>query len=364
MYDIGIIGAGPAGATLARLIGKRYKVLLVDKRPYTESGKEFGSAKCCGGLLAPDAQQMLSRFGLGLPLSVLEEPQLFVVKAIDLQAGLKRSYQRHYINMNRRNFDHWLVSLIPSPVDIRTSCRLSSFNRIRGGFSLNLQKGGRPVAERVRILVAADGATSSLRKRSGSAASKIKKYIAIQEWVEGGQHRPHFTSVFDSALTDFYCWTIPKGAYLIIGAALLPDRKARQKFDLYKTKLQQNGFDFGKTIRREGAMILRPSDTTQLLTAEFGQAFIGEAGGWISPSSAEGLSYAFRSAHYLAQALAPGPNGFEQRYTKAMKKLQRNIVRKNLKSRVIFNPILRRLVMRSGLKAVPMSDAALAAEKK
>ncbi len=32
MYDIAIIGAGPAGATLARLVAGRYRVLLVDKR--------------------------------------------------------------------------------------------------------------------------------------------------------------------------------------------------------------------------------------------------------------------------------------------------------------------------------------------
>lgn len=355
MYDIAIIGAGPAGATLARLIGRQYKVLLADKRPFTHSG-EFGSAKCCGGLLAPDAQQMLSRFGLGLPLSVLEEPQLFVVKAIDLQGGLKRSYQRHYINMNRRNFDHWLVSLIPSAVDIRAGCRLSSFTTTEGGFRLSLKKRGRQVEERARILVAADGASSSLRKQSVTAGLKIKKYIAIQEWVEGGQQRPYFTSVFDSALTDFYCWTIPKGSYLVIGAALLPDSGTVHKFDLYKLRLQQNGFDFGKTIRREGAMILRPSTTAQLLTAESGMAFIGEAGGWISPSSAEGLSYAFRSAHYLAAALSTGPNGFEQRYEKAMKKLQRNILLKNIKSRVIFNPILRRFIMQIGVKAVPMGE--------
>lgn len=356
MYDIAIIGAGPAGATLARLIGKRYKVLLVDKREIGNCEAASNTAKCCGGLLAPDAQKMLSRFGLGLPLSVLEEPQLFIVKAIDLQSGLKRSYQRHYINMNRQSFDHWLVSLIPTAVDIRTSCRLGSYTRAEDGFSLSLQKNGRQIVERSRILVAADGATSSIRRRSVSKAAKIKKYIAIQEWVEGGQHQPHFTSVFDTTLTDFYCWTIPKGDHLIIGAALLPDQKAGQKFDLYKTRLKQNGFEFGKTIRREGAMILRPSDTTQLLTAELGQAFIGEAGGWISPSSAEGLSYAFRSANYLAAAMAAGPNGFEQRYTTSMKKLQRNITLKNLKSRVIFNPILRHFVMRSGLKAVPMEE--------
>ena len=32
MYDIAIIGSGPAGANLARLIGEKYKILLIDKR--------------------------------------------------------------------------------------------------------------------------------------------------------------------------------------------------------------------------------------------------------------------------------------------------------------------------------------------
>ncbi|MPL59310.1 hypothetical protein SDC9_04859 [bioreactor metagenome] len=30
MYDVLIIGAGPAGSSLARLIGDKYKVLLID----------------------------------------------------------------------------------------------------------------------------------------------------------------------------------------------------------------------------------------------------------------------------------------------------------------------------------------------
>ena len=37
-YDIAIIGAGPAGATLARLLDKQYKVLLLDKRDLMEPG--------------------------------------------------------------------------------------------------------------------------------------------------------------------------------------------------------------------------------------------------------------------------------------------------------------------------------------
>jgi geranylgeranyl reductase len=119
MYDVAIIGAGPAGATLARLIAEKYRVLLIDKRQLIDLPEKLSSSKCCGGLLAPDAQRMLSRLGLGLPKSVLEEPQLFVVRAIDIQQGLEGYYQRHYINMHRQKFDRWLLSLVPSSVDIR-----------------------------------------------------------------------------------------------------------------------------------------------------------------------------------------------------------------------------------------------------
>lgn len=73
-YDIIIIGAGPAGATLARLLDKRYKVMLLDKRNLIDGNSE-GNSKCCGGLLAPDAQQMLGRLGFAVPIDVLVNPK-------------------------------------------------------------------------------------------------------------------------------------------------------------------------------------------------------------------------------------------------------------------------------------------------
>lgn len=51
MYDVAIVGAGPAGSMLARLIGQRYRVLLIERRPL--DGPEKPSlGKCCGGRLA------------------------------------------------------------------------------------------------------------------------------------------------------------------------------------------------------------------------------------------------------------------------------------------------------------------------
>ena len=98
--------------------------------------------------------------------------------------------------------------------------------------------------------------------------------------------------------------------------------------------------------------MLRPMKTQQLSTGAKGIALLGEAGGWISPSSAEGISYALRSALVLAEALHTTPEGFEKRYNEKMKALRRNIVLKNLKSHFIFNPRLRKAVMKSGLQSM------------
>jgi len=352
MFELAIIGAGPAGSTLARLIGKSHRVLLVDKRPFSDVPNRFSGRKCCGGLLAPDAQRMLSELGLGLPQSVLEGPQLFVVKAIDTQQGLERYYQRHYINMDRREFDSWLLSMVPSGVDIRTNCHFKSYSSEDAFFLLKFVQGDRTYVEKAKILIGADGASSIVRLQTSPGRSFPRKYFAIQEWVEGSSSLPYFTSIFDREITDYYCWTIPKRDYLVIGAAFQPMEKISEKFKLLKETLRRNGIQFGKTVWREGAFILRPMKTRNLFTGEGRIAFIGEAAGWISPSSAEGISYAFRSACALAEALQATPEEFGKRYFKKARHLRRNIFLKSLKSHFIFNPTLRKALMNSGLQSL------------
>lgn len=352
MFDIAIVGAGPAGATLARLIGNRYRVLLVDKRPLIEGSQTFSAAKCCGGLLAPDAQRMLSELGLGVPGYVLEGPQLFAVRAIDIQQALERYYQRHYLNVDRKKFDSWLLSLVPPRVEIRGNCHFTSYSRENSSFRIHLRQGDRPYTENVKILVGADGATSILRPQLASGESFPRKYIAIQEWTEGNGNLPYFTSMFDRRISDYYCWTIPKSDYLIIGAALDPGAEASGKFNLLKTVLKDRGIYSGKTVKREGAFIFRPRRMKNLYTGINGTALIGEAAGWISPSSAEGISYAFKSARVLAEALLIAPEEFEKRYYENTRSLRINIVLKILKSLVIFNPSLRKALMKSGLQCV------------
>ena len=78
MKTIAIIGAGPAGSNLARLIDTtKYNVILID-------GSKKKGEKVCGGLLSPDAQDLLAKYDISLPKDVLVSPQLFSVRTIDL----------------------------------------------------------------------------------------------------------------------------------------------------------------------------------------------------------------------------------------------------------------------------------------
>ncbi|KUO53510.1 MAG: oxidoreductase [Desulfitibacter sp. BRH_c19] len=355
MYDVVIVGAGPSGATLARLIGNRFRVLLIDKRQLLDE-KNGTDEKCCGGLIAPDAQYMLGKLGLGVPKRVLVGPQLFTVRTMDLQSNIERYYQRHYINIDRGKFDSWLVSLIPPSVDIRCGSQFKTFERTGGNFNIKLIYDGKEYIERARILVGADGAFSTVRRQLAPLLFQ-KKYVAIQEWYKVQDTLPYFSAIFDSEITDFYSWTIPKEDYLLVGAAVPVKENVGYKYNLLKKKLSTCGFELKTLVKKHGCYIIRPETGAQIYLGESNVMFIGEAAGWISPTSAEGLSYSFRSALALAKSLKSKSENYLSDYIQNTKGLKFNIFTKNLKAPFMYNPLIRGLVMKTGISSMNMIDS-------
>ncbi len=349
MYDIIIVGSGPAGATLARLTGKKYKVLLLDRRQLIDTALRKTFEKCCGGLIAPDAQHMLATLGMGVPKEVLTGPQLFTVRTIDMQNSIERYYQRHYINVDREKFDQWMVSLIPEEVDIRCGCLFKKFEEDSTGLKVSYIKDGREYVEHAGLLVGTDGAASIIRKQAFPDAPVPKVYASIQEWFRISNALPYFSSIFDSEITDFYSWTIPKEDCLLVGTAIPYGENAWEKFKLLKEKLSGYGYELTDSIKTKGAFIYRPVKLDQICTGKGRVALIGEAAGWISPSSAEGMSYSMKSALALAQSLDRGWDAYMNEYKHNTSSLRRNIAIKNLKSPFMYNPVIRNTVMKSGL---------------
>lgn len=356
MYDIAIIGGGPAGATLARLVSKDYSVLLLEKRSFSEKCIQSADEKCCGGLIDPDAQQMLAKFRLGIPKSVLLSPQMFAVRAIDIQNSVERFYQRHYINIDRGMFDKWMVSIIPGSVKISLGSLFKSYAVCNNHVLVNYTVDRKEYQEKTKLLVGADGAFSKVRRQGFSSKPTPDLYISIQEWFEVRGNQNFYGAVFDNEITDFYSWTIPKENQLILGTALKPGKNVLEKFELLKRKLERYDYDFSKSIRKNGAYLYRPVKLGQIYTGNERIAFVGEAAGFISPSSAEGLSYAFKSSLALSRALENGLDGFEKLYRKNLASLYRNIAIKNLKSPAMYNALLRRTIMKSGILSLNIEN--------
>lgn len=352
MYDIAIVGSGPAGANLARLIGEKYRVLLIDKRALGDESPQRSAAKCCGGLLAPDAQKMIAKLGLGIPKDVLVHPQLFAVRTIDLPNSLERMYQRFYLNMDREKFDRWLVSILPTGVDKKFSSLFKSFAKIPEGYEIRYLEKGQEISARTRAIVGADGACSRIRSCIGKNIRIPETYLSIQEWFACSDVIPYFTVIFDETISDFYSWIIPKENHLLLGSALRPRENTREKFEVLKTKLTELGFCLDHKIKTESAYINRPRKVSQFYAGRDEVALVGEAAGAISPSSAEGISYALKSSFYLAQSFEEGLDGFLDRYRRKVTDIRFNLYRKNLKSPAMYNPFLRHLIMRSGFQSI------------
>ena len=244
----------------------------------------------------------------------------------------------------------------------------SGFRTLDEGYELELSDGAAVRIERAMLVIGADGANSRVRRLAAPGHRWPRKYVAIQETYRcGDDGAAEFAAFFDASVTDFYGWSIPKSGRLLVGAALPVGTDVRRRFARLTGKLRRMGFlpPRAKPTGRTAAMILRPFSADELCPVAVsprdgipgGVALIGEAAGWISPSSAEGFSFAFRSATAAADALRAGLRGFCGRYRLNTLPLQRGILLKGLKSRIICSPVIRHLLLRTGVGALNISSA-------
>jgi len=146
--------------------------------------------------------------------------------------------------------------------------------------------------------------TKSFDFKTGKFVSEsfivIDYYVAIQEVISGfNLDKAYF--IFDDEITDFYGWLIPKTEGVEVGVAVSPVNP-KEKYKLFKKKVEER---FGIKGKGEinSAIVLRPKSVKDLFLGVDSIFICGEAAGLISPSSAEGISFALLSGKYCAQAL-------------------------------------------------------------
>lgn len=357
MYDVVILGAGPSGSNLARLLSdSNYKTCLIEKRALNEASDGI-KIKSCGGLLAPAAQRMLAQLDIAIPKHIVESPQMYSVQTIDFDNGVSQAYNRHYLNINREAFDRYLYQMIPSTVVKYIGTVVKNIFVDNGIWHVEAYNGEKPLVVQSKFLVIADGAHSFARRKLFHTLKSPTLYTSIQSIHNIDEEIPYYTGFFDSSVTDYYAWTIQKDKKLIVGAAIPSHLDVYERFDVIESKILAHlNLEGSKRSKVEGAFINRTTHLNQLHWSgckdHAPYALVGEAAGATSPTSAEGISYALKSSLYLYEALMEDFEKATVAYKKRCKKIEANLWLKLLKSPGMYHIKLRGLVMKTGITAI------------
>ena len=105
-------------------------------------------------------------------------------------------------------------------------------------------------------------------------------------------------------------------------------------------------------------MVLRPKSPFDICTGRNGAFLIGEAAGLISPSSLEGISFAVNSAKILSEVLNTGVSDPNSAYSRRIIPMRIKILAKVMKCPFMYHPLLRSIVMKSGISSIKINKQA------
>ena len=278
-YDALIAGAGPAGCSAAMALCDEFRVLLVDS-------SSFPRNKTCGGILVESSWQHLENAGLSIPKHVFSDPGIISSRITDVDNSFSFDVERKFYNVNRAEFDHWLLSSCKEKVEFMPSTSLHITQKTSDGFVSVLQ-GAAPFKVHTANVIDSTGSSSFSRNIRGM---RIPFYIAYQELIKCN-YTDKFELILCNDITDYYIWAIPKGKYTLFGTAF-PQGSAKNGVRLFRNFIRKSVPGAGRPEKIEGGLLVRPSVEDILLSRD-GVLLAGESA----------VSFALRSGSLCAESI-------------------------------------------------------------
>jgi len=331
-FDVVVVGAGTAGCTVANNLKENMSVLLVDQ-------KEFPRKKACSGILVSESIDFLRDDQLN---NFLITTNKLDIEYIDLDNNTKKLVKKGFFNSNRFLLDRYLFNKLELKENtyFLENARLIEYNYTQDKKHIVLLIESKGVIKPIitKYLIGCDGALSIVRKKIFK--KEIPFYIGVQEIIKTSKQFDHAFFIFDSEITDFYSWIIPKPPYIEIGTLLDPF-DSKDKYKKFKEKLSTK-FGLNENGKIDSAIVLRPDSINDIFLGDKNVMLCGEAAGLISPSSAEGISYALRSGESCAKAINSKKENIYEEYANNCKELVERLKKKFEKSKIISDKTKRK----------------------
>jgi flavin-dependent dehydrogenase len=337
VYDVVIAGAGPAGCMAAYHLDESFSVLMIDSHPLPRN-------KSCGGALNPYSWNFIRKFGP--PESLLVEPQIVNFRYVDWDRRIYRPTALAFHNTLRYKFDAWLLSLLPERIQVADKATLKDFQPDANGLEVQLVREEKNFTVKTRYLIDACGANS--RTRVQLEGLEKEYYVTVQYWVEKkGALDPYFDCILMNRVLKghAYSYIMPKGNMALVGSVFYPGSKGVvQKHEIILETLNRRLEAFGPAVKREAAKALKVNRRQELFLGKGNVLVTGEAAGFISPTSGEGISYALNSGMLCAQAINEAGGNALSAYARTTRELTKNLTRKMNKFAVLEKPSSRLLL--------------------
>ncbi|MGB4592447.1 MAG: FAD-dependent monooxygenase [Coriobacteriia bacterium] len=322
-YSVIVAGAGPAGVFAAYHASARGPVLLV------ESGS-LPRYKSCGGMLHDVTLNTLKQYGQ-VPESIALRPRTVHFRYNDWDRKVLKPCSLEFLNVDRAGFDEWLTTLLPADVEVVSECAVRDVVQNPDGLAVVLRSGKEDFVVSCDNLIGADGGRSQVRRALGVKSTAT--YVTLQDFVRlEGDIEPYFDCIYMRGIGDEYAYSyvVPKGDVAIVGSVYYPKTKhpwARQ--DQTMDILRERIPNLGQTVSREACAALYLRSHTHVVPGAGRVLLTGEAGGFMSPTSGEGISYAVNSGRLAGMAVAQNsPDTAVTAYSALTAHVQADIKRK------------------------------------
>jgi geranylgeranyl reductase family protein len=308
MYDLIVVGAGPAGSSAARTAAKAgLDVLILEKEP-------FPRYKPCGGALSDRA---ISCLDFSLPEDICE--RIITRARVHFRNRVVEGRKGYRLStlVTRSKFDQFLLQKALEAGSNLVTQKVMNYKEKED--HVEVLAGTEEYHS--RFLVISSGCQNCLKdgiqERANRDQYNVSIVTEIDEDDEKINEQLHDTLDFhfDAAQTG-YGWVFPHGGYYSVGiggqASLLKGLRGTMQNFLRKTGFQGNYRLHGHKIPM-GGISWKVASPRVLLA--------GDSAGFVDPFTGEGVYYALRSGQIAAQAvLEQDPANVSKTYEAMCKK--------------------------------------------